>query len=818
MNKLVLLFGLVVLTIGCNTSNHSKTADLVEFVPHETAFFLQSNSLQELTNAATENHLIAQNLSLPAIDELLQQLAYLENLNTDQETFLCFTKIGKKDYYSTVITDAENAFSIDSTALSDKKSLTYDGHQIDEYFWKEKSIYTTQIASKQITSESKIILENIIRDRNSNRKRSPSFHKMIKSASSSSPSIFFNLKEFTPVLEDFFDRQFFKIRQFSDWATLDLKLGENQLQLNGITLPKKDEKRILHILSNQKQSTTNIGEIIPMNALSFEVFPISDWGEVQLKRNDFTVLEWEETAMFETIDEIGKISLENGHLITLHSTNSGETERELANISKSEKSYRSYEIFRLDKTLLFNNLRPFFDVTPPSFYVKIDGYFIFSYYIEHLENLIINYQNQAVINQRSFYQKTLEELSKKSSYLAIGFTENIKKKQKAGTTAQLRKNFADIELKNFPLIAMQLNAKDDYAHLNLVAPLYTPNEADKNQVTQLNRIKHENDIIVGPYFFTNWRTQQKDIAFQDIKNKLFLYDTKGNKIWEKQLDAPIVGDIQEIDIYRNTRIQLVFTTENKLYLLDKDANEVDPFPIEFSKKITQGLSIFDYDKNGKYRFVITQGNNLKMFNKEGKAVKGFDFDLAKNDISFSPKHFRIANRDYIIVSEENKQHHILSRTGEKRIEYKTDFNFSDNECYLRNQEFVTTNKNGDLVQINEKGKVETLSKNYLDNHKIAANKDFIAVISENKLHLNEKENKLDYGVYTTPKLIQLNNKTYISITDLQAEKVYLFNDLGKLINGFPVFGKSEIQLHKSGGEKFIFSVKGDKNAILIYSF
>ena len=109
-----------------------------------------------------------------------------------------------------------------------------------------------------------------------------------------------------------------------------------------------------------------------------------------------------------------------------------------------------------------------------------------------------------------------------------------------------------------------------------------------------------------------------------------------------------------------------------------------PFPIKFKDEITQALAVFDYDKNRKYRFIITQGKEVLMLNSEGKKVKGFKFNKSISDIIFPPQHFRIAGKDYITIAEKNGQLNILSRVGKPRILAPKAFDFSNTPISLEN--------------------------------------------------------------------------------------------------------------------------------------
>ena len=75
------------------------------------------------------------------------------------------------------------------------------------------------------------------------------------------------------------------------------------------------------------------------------------------------------------------------------------------------------------------------------------------------------------------------------------------------------------------------------------------------------------------------------------------------------------------------------------------AQEFYYMPLKFKDEISQPLAVFDYDKNRNYRFLVTQGSDLLMYNGKGKQVKGFSYN-SKSKIKTSPKHMRFKSKDY----------------------------------------------------------------------------------------------------------------------------------------------------------------------------
>src|SRR5690606_10386736 len=252
--------------------------------------------------------------------------------------------------------------------------------------------------------------------------------------------------------------------------------------------------------------------------------------------------------------------------------------------------------------------------------------------------------------------------------------------------------------------------------------------------------------------------------------------------------ARINSDIYQVDIFKNGNLQFAFSTPNALHIIDRNGDPVKPFPIEFRDEVSQPLSVFDYDNNRNYRFLITQTNELLMYDAKGRIVKGFDFKKAGSTIIQAPQHFRLNNKDYILFPEASGKLNILSRQGKSRITVKGKIDFSENEWFANNRRFVSSTEEGDLVFVNESGNIEKKPTAQNANLSVVANDNVIVSLSENILKINDEEITLDYGLYTSPKIHSVGGRTLISITDTQANRVFIFDKEANLLPGFPIYG------------------------------
>ena len=93
----------------------------------------------------------------------------------------------------------------------------------------------------------------------------------------------------------------------------------------------------------------------------------------------------------------------------------------------------------------------------------------------------------------------------------------------------------------------------------------------------------------------------------------------------------------------------------------------------------------------------------------------------------------------------------------------------------------------------------------------------LVTLSENKLMIKGIPVILPFGNYTSPKIHYINNIIYVTLTDLDAQKVYAFYSNGSPVGGFPVYGSSSMDLSNSDNDKALeMVVKSEENGLLIY--
>ena len=781
MKKLLFILFLIILISSCG-NDKKNTIKLSHLIPENSSIVLKINDLETFKSDIKNNDFISK-LSNSAFQKKITNP--LKHIKTNNTILVCFND-NDSDY--TIITKFHDSL--------------FNVNQTDSL-----EVYSKIIDSIFIGSTSQTIIDNLTYN------VKIEFEKLYETTNSmNSFSILANSKISKKLGESIITED---LSGFSNWFSLDTEISSNQITFNGITIPNDTLPQFLNVFKNNIPQENTIQNITPSNSNGFLSFTYIDFDILHKELNDFSEKPNDSLvnySLFNTINEVGKIYLDTESIVVLKSIDALTTKEALQDHQNIVSNFRTIPIFEFNNSDIFKSaFYPFISSGAYSNYIIIDDYFVFGNSITTLQNLITNYQNGTVLANTNAFKESMIFLSDESSLLVVA--NPIKLKQIISLISD--KDYGNLKLHDYKTSAIQFVHDDGFVHINAVIKK-NKTRAQLNSVSEEFNVTLDADIIMEPHFVTNHRTNQKDIVVQDVNNNLYLISNTGKVLWKKKLNGNILGHIKQVDLYKNGRLQLAFATPKRIYIIDRNGKDVSPFPLKFNSEITQPLSIFDYDNNKNYRFLVTQNKFLLMYDRKAKNVRGFRYNNIGNAITTQPKHFRIGNKDYIVFTAGKKMM-ILNRKGQSRIRVKDEINFSNNPIFKYRNKFTITSSKGELIQVNSKGILSKQSLNLGDNHTIATTDKTLVTLSENNLAIKQKTYELDFGNYTAPKIFYLNDKIYISLTDLQTQKVYLFDSQSRLQNNFPVYGNSPIDLANIDNDNTLeFVVKGEPNSVIVY--
>ena len=225
--------------------------------------------------------------------------------------------------------------------------------------------------------------------------------------------------------------------------------------------------------------------------------------------------------------------------------------------------------------------------------------------------------------------------------------------------------------------------------------------------------------IINPQIVKNHYNGEDEIFIQDENNQIYLISNSGKILWKKSIDGSIIGDVHQVDMLKNNKLQMAFVTENKLYIVDRNGNNLKNYPKTLSKKAIVGLSVFDYDKNKNYRFMIpTADADVLLLNMQGEVPTDWNFS-SNADITTPLQYFNIKGKDYIVTANEEKAL-IVNRRGENRVTPKDDTKGIKTSFFAdavgSQDRLVAAGENGKILFIYTNNQVqETVIKDFAKN-------------------------------------------------------------------------------------------------------
>ncbi|MEZ4803668.1 MAG: ribonuclease HII [Gelidibacter sp.] len=808
MRKFWILIPLVLIIIGCE-NDATTSSNLISTVPPNASIIIKTKSIEGLKSVFKNNDLLNGVLEYKSICKIQSQIHYLDYLNPVDNVLLSFGKNDKDSLQIALITKFDkNLFKLDSVPNRSVETYSYNRLTISKTTLDNTIIYSTVKDSIFFASNDQSLTESAFNDKKEIDKNLLAIYKT--AGTDKSVSILINTKENKLVPSFFLNKELNHV-PLSNYFLVDGDLSQDQLVFNGITKAVDSAKSLINVFRNTTAQENKLSQICPQDVDGFLSFTFNNYKVFsenlsKFKKRDSIA----PTSLFDTASEIGVIDRGNEQAIIVHSLDATAM-GDLLLTQNAIETYREVAIFPYDHPELFKDyFSPFISYKNASSYANIDDFFVFTDSDALMKDIISSYQNSATLSETSAFKSIMEQMSDESSLFVYANAESL--------NHLLDTNFSEeknLKIDAFRASGIQFIQDTDFDHVNIVIKK-NKGKTVANSVSEDINVALDDDLLTDPQLVNNHTNNQMEIVVQDVKNNFYLISNDGKVLWKKQLEGKVLGKVEQIDMYKNGRLQLVFATSNRVYVLDRNGKDVSPFPLKFNDNITQPLSVFDYDNKRDYRLMVTQGSSTLMYDGQGKIVSGFTFKKAQSNINSQPKHFRIGRKDYIVFVQGHELE-ILDRTGKTRVNVKNNISFSNNDVYLYDNKFTATTDKGDLIQIDENGKMNSLDLNLGEKHAMTATSKTLVTLSDNILNIKTHKIEMDYGVYTAPKIFYLNDKIYVSVTDLQTKKVYLFDSLGKEISNFPVYGNSGIELDNiDNGKGLEFITKGDSNSILIY--
>lgn len=332
----------------------------------------------------------------------------------------------------------------------------------------------------------------------------------------------------------------------------------------------------------------------------------------------------------------------------------------------------------------------------------------------------------------------------------------------------------------------------------------------KSEVDQVKEvIVNINAAPIYNFFpLRNHNDKSHEVLVQDSSGTIYLLSASGKILWDKKLNGLIRGEPEQIDYFSNGKLQMLIATDKQIHVIDRLGNYVNPYPIEGLLN-TMFIKSVDYDHSRNYRFITADKTGvLNMINKEGQLLDGWKSLSTGGELLASPRHYRIAAKDYIAVVQSSGKFILFNRRGELLKGFPVDIKGRvRDEYYLEIDKgrgktaFIFVTIDGQKVRIDLSGNelsretlvkpvfetrfrliTEVSEKSYVivrqDNKSLALlDKSGNEILSNDFIGMDKTEIKFyDFG----------SGNIYYTILDEDQDLGYVYNTDGKLMTTQPL--------------------------------
>lgn len=663
-----------------------------------------------------------------------------------------------------------------------------------------------------------------------------------------------------------------EVSEFASWTELDVSLKKNGITLNGFTYTTDSLEQFSGLFLNQDPQPIDFPDKLPSNTASFVFYGIDDLISFSADYRNLLSSKGRLRPLEASLDSINNkygIDLEQ-NILAWMGNSYGVCITEPRTTSFAEQTYWVFEarssglakklLFDLGKTLAEKNGEDVFSSSANGIEIGQlqlkgilseifgDGYEDFSDpYFMVLEDFVVFASTEASLTEylqfiqadrtlakELAFSRFIQDLS--SSYNI--FTYHHLGRSKNVLNSYLNRNATEVLEKNqkvvqeFEAIGTQITTTGQSFYSNVFLK-YNP--LWKESVESFWKAQLDAEPQIKPVFVKNHLSDETEVLVQDQNNQLYLFNLVGQELFKRELPEPIESEPKQVDAFKNGKLQFIFNTKNYIYLIDRNGNDVDGFPVELDSPAETELSVIEYDGKRNYRLLITC-KNKKIYNYEisGKRTNGWRHNKASDPTIHPFQHLLVRGKDYLITGESNGKIHLLDRRGKNRVRVKERVTPSKNnhlQTFRSSESAFTgvyiTDEEGLIHRISLDGDVQSmdLGKFSQEHHFILADlnadggPEFI-FYDLNLLQVFDykKQKVFEQRIApsaSAPSVYQLANaERAIGFHYKDGEQLVLFDAKGNMVKGFPLSGNSEFDLLNQGDKQVVVS-KGSGSDLII---
>lgn len=466
--------------------------------------------------------------------------------------------------------------------------------------------------------------------------------------------------------------------------------------------------------------------------------------------------------------------------------------------------------------------------------ISIDDVMILTSDINDLKKYIDDYVNMDFLLKKNSYQSILESLNESFNFYyynsIAGSEETISQLLNMTAKNNLQRSTS---IKKYNGFTYSLSNVEDVLINNIYIPI---NIQEQNESLKELWSVNLSTPTTNQANWLNMDGSDKNYLFiQDDNLKLYKIAESSNVEWKIGLNEKVISAYYKVDYYNNSENQILFNSENYIYLIREDGTSMPGYPKKLPQATQLSLSLFDYDNDKKYRiFVATASGLIYGYDISGRSIDGWNPKRITE--SLEPiTHKRVQGKDLLFV-RGMRDFYLLDRKGNiinhyndsSHISYNNPFYFRQDENFAMNR-FVSTDQNGKIKSFLLDGRklyksVGTWTPEHHFLHAdVASDTSYEYVfIDNNQLFMYSDDSTLGYNFQFNAKIseapfsLKIADKNLLGVHSTDESLLYLFDRNAEILKGFPINTVTRPAI-LSNKNKHIISVVTKEGKVISYS-
>ena len=541
-----------------------KTVNPLGFIPAKPLAILHTEDMESLVGFSN---------SQPQLNRFLHPLlSTQEHWLSFKECIVSYHEEGVKEYKYLLIRPLSPLDSVpqiigDTLRYENLRIIKFEKQSIDRYAAVNQNTY--------FESDSKIVLENSIRLHTAPNRPDENLQKLYNSKSGPY-QLFINERSQSLLNEKFRTTIPFNLFNFSSWLVIQPEIENGNTILNAIGLLSTEKLTKMSLVANQAYDLSKLLSNLPLTMIGASLYGF-EYDRFSVVRDRYNAQHNLPSPPIDSLlmkaRAVAKVNTLQNQIAVLDMTGVEDLVPILEKNAEATRKVREAMTYQFSTEKSIKHLvAPLLSLPTLTHAALFNDLLFLAPSEASLTEVITQLSNGYSLGSDEQFEGLLAEIPNESSLLFVGVEEFFSKQLHSLLIDDIQTRSSD----KFPFWLGVGLVESGVAQVQFQK--VSKQEKIENKRPKLLFSKTiESNISQGPNAVLNHLNGSMEWVIQDEKHNLTLISSTGKKNWKRPIGNPIQFPIHQVDLYKNSRLQMAYTTKKGFEVIDRNARPVSPF-------------------------------------------------------------------------------------------------------------------------------------------------------------------------------------------------------------------------------------------------